>query len=202
MARCSGMKLRSLPAMALALGLAMSAATIPNADAKGGGGGMGGGADMGGGHAGEMPAISNAGGQLTDSAAAERSGDQGNANSANKENSATASTTATSTRTNHDRITAALGALNASNASATARTHASSRSRVAKIAAYDKAMLTALAMPGATPPQVVARNAAIADARATLLTAASNKPLTASVIATVDRRLGLPASDPTLGLAP
>jgi hypothetical protein len=38
-------------------------------------------------------------------------------------------------------------------------------SRVGLIAAYDRAMLAALAMPTATPTEIAARNAAIAAAR-------------------------------------
>jgi hypothetical protein len=213
MAGANEMRMEFLPIVALAFGLAITTATIPTAVAKSGGGGMGGGAAMGGGHAGGMPATSNAGGQVTGPArAAEVSSDQGNGNSANTGNSSnnarsataptTTSSTTTSFKTSNGRLAAALGALNASHASATARAHASSRSRVGKIAAYDKAMLTALAMPDATPTEVAARNAAIASARETLLAAASNKPLTARVVAVVDHRLGLPPSDPRLGLTP
>jgi hypothetical protein len=208
-ARRNEMRTRLLPVVALGLGLAVNAASVLTVDAKGGGAGMGGGAAMGGAHAGAMPATSNAGGQVTGPARAnEVSGDQGNGNSADTGNSAngaqsaTASTTTSLNNSHNVRIAAALAALNASHASATTRHHASSKSRLGKIAAYDKAMLAALAMPDSTPTEVAVRNAVIANARATLLATAANKPLTATVVATVDRRLGLPASDPGLGLTP
>jgi hypothetical protein len=89
--------------------------------------------------------------------------------------------------------------LNAAHASPTALSHAAPGSRVGQIAAYDNAMLTALAMPAATPAQIAARNAAIAAAR-TQLASASNKILTPVVVARVDNMLGLAATDPTLGV--
>ena len=189
--------MRSLPIMALVLALAANAATIPMATARGGGGmgggGMGGGAMGGGAGHGGMPATANVGSQAT--------GTANTGNSTNGTQSAMPSTTASSSNTRNGRIAAALGALNASHASATAARHASSTSRVGRIAAYDQAMTTALAMPDRTPTEVAARNAAIANARATLLAPAANKPLSAPVVATVDNRLGLPASDPNLGVA-
>ncbi len=51
-------------------------------------------------------------------------------------------------------------------------------------------MIAARAMPTATPAQRAARSAAVSQARAQLSTAA-NKPMTASVVRTVDRELGL-----------
>jgi hypothetical protein len=69
------------------------------------------------------------------------------------------------------------------------------------IGAYHNAMITALAMPTTTPAQAAARNAAIAAARADLLAQAANKSLTPSVVSSVDNRLGLPATDPTLGVS-
>jgi hypothetical protein len=92
-----------------------------------------------------------------------------------------------------------LGALNAAHASPTALAHASSNSRVGMIAAYDRAMTAALSMPHATPHQAALRNAAIAAARQDLK-AASNKTLTAAVVQKVDLLLGLPPSNPRLGL--
>jgi hypothetical protein len=56
-------------------------------------------------------------------------------------------------------------------------------------------------MPTATPAQVAARNAAISAARADLLGPAGNKDLTPSVVSAVDKQLGLPATDPTLGVS-
>jgi hypothetical protein len=99
------------------------------------------------------------------------------------------------------QMASALGALNAVHASSTALAHAAPGSKVGQIAAYDNAMLAALAMPGDTPAQVAARNAAIAAARAQLA-AATNKTLTPDVVAAVDNRLGLPTTDPTLGVTP
>ena len=61
-------------------------------------------------------------------------------------------------------------------------------------------MIAALSLPGTTPTQIAAQQKAIATARSTQLAQASNKPLTADVVAQVDRNLGLPAVDPTLGL--
>jgi hypothetical protein len=55
-------------------------------------------------------------------------------------------------------------------------------------------------MPSATPAQVAARNIAISAARSTQLAAAANKALTPAVVAQVDKNLGLPAVDPTLGV--
>jgi hypothetical protein len=101
---------------------------------------------------------------------------------------------------NSHSIASALGALNASHASPTALSHAAPNSQVGKIAAYDKAMVAAINMPSATPAQIAARQAAIADARSTQLAAASNKSLTPAVVAQVDKNLGLPAVDPTLGV--
>jgi hypothetical protein len=68
------------------------------------------------------------------------------------------------------------------------------------IGSYHNAMDAALAMPTATPGQVAARNAAIASARADLLAPAANKGLTPTSVRTVDQRIGLPATDPTLGV--
>jgi hypothetical protein len=95
-----------------------------------------------------------------------------------------------------------MGSLNAVHASPTALAHAAPTSQVGMIAAYQGAMLTALAMPATpTPAQIASRNAAIASARADLLGPAANKELTPSVVTAVDRQLSLPASDPTLGVS-
>lgn len=95
-------------------------------------------------------------------------------------------------------LASAAGALNAAHASPTALSHAAAGSRVGQISSYDRVMLAALTMPSATPAQITARNAAIAAAR-TQLAAASNKTLTPAVVAHIDRLLGLPSTDPTLG---
>jgi hypothetical protein len=79
--------------------------------------------------------------------------------------------------------------------------HAAPTSTVGMIGAYHNAMMTALAMPTSTPAQTAARNAAIAAARTDVLAQAANKGLTPSVVSTVDRQLGLPATDPTLGVS-
>ena len=71
---------------------------------------------------------------------------------------------------------------------------------VGQIASYQAAMKVALAMPTATPAQIAARNTAIASARSDILGPASNKSLTPDVVSAVDKQIGLPASDPTLGV--
>lgn len=68
------------------------------------------------------------------------------------------------------------------------------------IGAYRTSMQAALAMPTATPAQVAARDAAIASARSDLLAPAANKGLTPNVVSAVDKNIGLPASDPSLGV--
>ena len=69
------------------------------------------------------------------------------------------------------------------------------------IGAYHNAMVSALAMPTSTPAQLAARNAAIAAARADVLAPAANKSLTPGVVSAVDKQIGLPATDPTLGVS-
>jgi hypothetical protein len=76
--------------------------------------------------------------------------------------------------TSHGSIASAMGSLNASHASLNAMSH---------------------------PAQVAARNAAITAARADVLGPAANKDLTPSVVSAVDKQLGLPATDPTLGVS-
>ena len=102
----------------------------------------------------------------------------------------------------HAALASALGALNAAHASLTALSHAAPMSRVGMIAAYDHAMLAALSMPTATPAQIAARNAAIASARQNQLAVAASKGLTPAVVSRVDALLGLPRSNPALGVAP
>jgi hypothetical protein len=60
-------------------------------------------------------------------------------------------------------------------------------------------MLHALAMPDRTPAQRAARNRAIAGARIQLAVATSPH-LNPAAISRIDALLGLPASDPTLGV--
>lgn len=61
-------------------------------------------------------------------------------------------------------------------------------------------MLAALAMPTGTPAEIAARNAAIAAARSQELEEAANKPLSPAVVAQVDQLLGLPPTNPALGV--
>ncbi len=63
-------------------------------------------------------------------------------------------------------------------------------------------MQTALALPDATPAEIAARDQAIASARSIELAAAANHPLSPPVVARVDALLGLPPSDPALGVPP
>lgn len=96
------------------------------------------------------------------------------------------------------QMSSALGALNAAHASPNALNHAASNSRVGHIATYDKAMVTALAMPTNTPVAIAAQTAAISAAR-TQLAVSSNKTLTPEVVTKVDGYLGLGPSDPRIG---
>jgi hypothetical protein len=67
------------------------------------------------------------------------------------------------------------------------------------MAIYDDAMRAALMMPDFTAPQIAARNAAIADARAGLA-AGSGRTLTPAAITRIDALLDLPVTDPELGV--
>jgi hypothetical protein len=71
--------------------------------------------------------------------------------------------------------------------------------RVQQMAVYDRAMLRALAMPDLTPEQRTARNHAITSARIRLA-AATSRRLNPAAITPIDALLGLPASDPALGV--
>jgi hypothetical protein len=71
--------------------------------------------------------------------------------------------------------------------------------RIQQMAAYDRAMLRALAMPGRTPTQRALRNRAIAGARLQLAVV-TNRHLNPAAVSRIDSLLGLPASDPTLGV--
>lgn len=103
---------------------------------------------------------------------------------------------------NSGEISRALGALNAAHANAQALASAAPNSEVGRIAAYDRAMLAALALPDTTPAEIIARDHAIAAARHFQLALAAKKPLRAAVVRRVDTLLGLPPSDPALGLTP
>ncbi len=81
-----------------------------------------------------------------------------------------------------------------------ARANAAPDSQVGLIAAYEQAMLAALAMPATTPEEIAAKEDAIAAARSQELAAAANKSLSPEVVAQVDSLLGLPATDPALGV--
>ncbi len=61
-------------------------------------------------------------------------------------------------------------------------------------------MLAALSMPSLTPAQRAERNAAIAEARAIELSIAANRPVSPAVVSRVDSLLGLPPTNPTLGV--
>lgn len=61
-------------------------------------------------------------------------------------------------------------------------------------------MINALAMPTETPQQVALREREIAAARAAALAAAGSRPVSEDIVSRVERMLGLPAADPTLGL--
>ncbi len=70
---------------------------------------------------------------------------------------------------------------------------------VQAIAAYDDTMRAALMMPDFTGTQDSARRAAIANARARLA-AASRRRLTPAAVERIDVLLGLPKTDPALGV--
>jgi hypothetical protein len=67
------------------------------------------------------------------------------------------------------------------------------------MAIYDRVMLKALQMPTDTPEQRGARDRAIAGARIRLA-AATNRRLNPAAVSRIDSLLGLPASDPALGV--
>jgi len=70
---------------------------------------------------------------------------------------------------------------------------------VKAIASYDDSMRAALMMPDFTPPQLAARNDAIAGARSRL-GSASRRRLTPDAVQRIDALLGLPKIDPALGV--
>jgi hypothetical protein len=93
----------------------------------------------------------------------------------------------------------AVVALNATMAVPRPPAHPGLDARMQQMAAYDRAMLHALAMPDRTRAQRTARNVAIAWARIQLA-AATNRRLNPAAVSRIDALLGLPASDPTLGV--
>jgi len=70
---------------------------------------------------------------------------------------------------------------------------------VKAIASYDDSMRAALMMPDFTPPQLAARNDAIAGARSRL-GSSSRRRLTPDAVQRIDALLGLPKIDPALGV--
>ncbi len=100
------------------------------------------------------------------------------------------------------RLHKALAALNAAHASHTALAHASPVSEVGRIAEYYRGMQLALAMPANTPAEVAERDQTIANLRSSQLALAANKSLSPPVVAQVDHLLGLPPSNPALGVTP
>jgi hypothetical protein len=93
----------------------------------------------------------------------------------------------------------AVVALNATLAVPRPPAQAGLNSHIRQMAVYDRAMVRALAMPDRTPAQRVARNRAIAGARIQLA-AATNRRLNPAAVSRIDSLLGLPASDPALGV--
>jgi hypothetical protein len=93
----------------------------------------------------------------------------------------------------------AVVALNATQAMPRPPVRAGLDARIQQVAAYDRAMLHALTMPDRTRVQRAARNVAIAWARIQLA-AATNRRLNPAAVSRIDSLLGLPASDPTLGV--
>ena len=169
----------------------------------GGNGGNGGNGAGNGGNAGNSNA-GNAGGAANSHDAATRGNGNDNGGKAGGAQANAGNTNGHSSDkgvASSGQMSNALGALNAAHASSNALNHAASGSRVGHIATYDKAMLSALAMPTNTPVAIAAQTAAIASAR-TQLAANSNKSLTAQVVTKVDGYLGLGPSDPTIGASP
>lgn len=170
--------------VSLALGIAALPVSpdrgLPAAEARGGGGGGGGGQGGGqGDHGGR-----GGGNELGQGVAAAARGDapgrgEGRGDPGGRGEGGG--------RGDRGALAAQLGALNAAHASPVARANAAPGSRVGMIAAYERAMLDALALPPG--PE---RNAAIAAARNAELAAAANRPLTPEVVAAVDALLGLP----------
>ena len=144
---------------------------------------------------------SNAGGNSGNSNAGGNSGNHGASNNASGQGSSSSAGRGNANApAGSGAIASALGALNAAHASPSAMANAAPNSQVGKMAAYDRAMIAAINMPSQTPAQIAARTQAISNARSTQLAAASNKALSSAVVARVDELLGLPSTDPTLGV--
>jgi hypothetical protein len=93
----------------------------------------------------------------------------------------------------------AVVALNATSVVLRSPGHVGGDSRIRQMAVYDRAMLRALAMPDRTPVQRAARDHAIAGARIHLAEA-TNRRLNPVAVSRIDSLLGLPATDPALGV--
>jgi hypothetical protein len=93
----------------------------------------------------------------------------------------------------------ALVALNATSAIPRPPPHLTPDERIRHMATFDRMMLEALQMSAATPAQRAARNRAIASARIELA-ASTNRRLNPTAVRRIDAVLGLPASDPQLGV--
>ena len=144
---------------------------------------------------------SNSGGNSGNSNAGGNSGNHGASNNASGQGSSSSAGRGNANApAGSGAIASALGALNAAHASPSAMANAAPNSQVGKMAAYDRAMIAAINMPSQTPAQIAARTQAISNARSTQLAAASNKALSSAVVARVDELLGLPSTDPTLGV--
>jgi hypothetical protein len=182
---------------ALTFALAVALGFAPAALAKGGGGGGGG--SGGGGPPGQSnaPGQNDGNGRGNGSDAGRGSGksDVGRSETGKADRPGRGGVDSKSARDQGDTARdkaqdkagakASLGALNAAHASPTARANASPNSRVGQIAAYERAMQSALAIQDPAK-----RASAITEARA-LLDDAANKPVTPAVVERVDALLGL-----------
>jgi hypothetical protein len=107
---------------------------------------------------------------------------------------------ATANAANGMRLSQALFVLDASyTAGPSAPPRAAGDDRLRQMADYDQTMLSALGLPDGTPDQHAARNNAIADARLQLATA-TDRQLNPLAVEQIDAALGLPATDPLLGV--
>ncbi len=178
MRRSASSRLTPMLAVVAALGLAALPLSPDRglllAEARGGGGGGGQGGGPGGGHGAGQGAGHGHGNAFGQGVAAAARGGAEDGHAAGR-------------GSGRGALAAQLGALNAAHASPVARANAAPESRVGMIAAYERAMIQALALPPG--PE---RHAAILAARNTELAAAANRPLTAEVVAAVDALLGLP----------
>jgi hypothetical protein len=76
---------------------------------------------------------------------------------------------------------------------------AAHEARMRQMAAYDRMMLAAIQLPGDTPAERAARDRAIAGARLQLA-AATGRRLNPLAVERIDAALGLPPTDPQLGV--